>query len=365
VSTRRQQPTRDGIDPHGLVAAVEDWSEWLRIRNYSPRTVEGYRSNLHAFITWAGERGIERPTEVTQPVLERYQRALFYRRKADGTPLGVRAQTGHLVAVRGLFRWLARQRRILFDPAAALELPRHRRLLPRGVLDVEEVEQVLAQPDLTTPEGLRDRSLMETLYSTAMRGQEAAGLSLFDVYFGRGTVHIRAGKGARERMVPIGNRALGWIDRYLLDARGDLAVTDTEQALFLANRGGRFTPKAMSRLVRPHVDAAGITKPGACHLFRHTAATLMLEGGAELRYVQELLGHADISTTTIYTRVSIRQLKAVHTACHPGADQSRRSPSVDRTGDDELAAHLEAWLAAELTDEIDTINPDHADNDET
>jgi integrase/recombinase XerD len=123
--------------------------------------------------------------------------------------------------------------------------------------------------------------------------------------------------------------------------------------LFVTNRGRPFTAKRLGNIVRPYVDAAGITKPGACHLFRHTAATLMLEGGADLRYVQELLGHADVSTTQIYTRVSIRQLKAVHTACHPGAtNASHRSPSIDRTGDGALAAELEHWLATELAEEL-------------
>ncbi|MGH3368931.1 MAG: site-specific tyrosine recombinase XerC [Nocardioidaceae bacterium] len=350
-------------DAHGLAALVGEFCEWPAIRNYSPRTIGHYRSCLDAFTTWAAERGVTAPGGVSLPVLEGYQRALFYRRKPDGSPLSTRAQAGHLVAVRALFRWAARHRRIAFDPAAALELPRMRRLLPRGVLDVAEVETVLAQPDVSTPEGVRDRAIMETLYSTAMRGQEAAGLALTDVDFGRGTVFIRAGKGARERVVPIADRALGWVDRYVLEARPQLVVPPDRHTLFLTTRGQTFTTKRLGNLVRPYVDAAGITKPGACHLFRHTAATLMLEGGADLRYVQELLGHADISTTTIYTRVSIRQLKAVHTACHPGAKTAGRSPSLDRDGDDAIAAHLDAWLADELATELEDLDPDPSDHD--
>ena len=159
------------------------------------------------------------------PVLESYQRALFYRRKPDGSPLTVRAQVGHLIALRAMFRWLAKQRRILYDPASALELPRTRRLLPRGVLTVTEVEQVLAAPDLASTDRLRDRAIIETLYSTAIRAQEAAGLSVFDLEVARGTLHVRAGKGQRERMVPIGDRAIGWVDRHLVDARPPLATS--------------------------------------------------------------------------------------------------------------------------------------------
>lgn len=343
-------------DPHGLGALVAEFCEWLAIRNYSPRTIEHYAACLTAFTTWAAERGVTRPGEVSLPVLERYQRALFQRRKPDGAPLTPRAQAGHLVAVRALFRWAARHRRIAFDPAAAIELPRLRRLRPRGVLDAAEVEAVLAQPDVTTLEGMRDRAIMETLYSTAIRGQEAAGLGIFDLDYSRGTVLIRAGKGGTERVVPIADRALGWVDRYLTETRPALAVPaqDDRQVLFLTTRGQPYTTKRLGNLVRPYIDAAGVTKPGACHLFRHTAATLMLEGGADLRYVQELLGHADISTTTIYTRVSIRQLKAVHTATHPGA--TTRSPALDRDGDDEIAAHLDAWLIEELATETDTLH---------
>lgn len=134
--------------------------------------------------------------------------------------------------------------------------------------------------------------------------------------------------------------------------------------LFLSNRGRRFTSKRLGALTRAHLDAAGVDKPGACHLFRHTAATLMLEGGADLRYVQELLGHADISTTTIYTRVSIRQLEAVHAACHPGARSTSRSPSLDRDGDGAIAAHLETWLSEELAAELDALDDETVDDDE-
>lgn len=281
----RYRPPAEEVDPAGLLAAVGQFCEWLAIRNYSPRTITGYESHLLAFVAWAAERGVTRPTEVTLPMLEHYQRALFYRRRPNGQPLSVRAQVGHLVALRAMFRWLAKQRRILYDPASALELPRTRRLLPRGVLSVEEVETVLAGCDIATLDGLRDRAIMETLYSTAIRAQEAAGLSVFDLDVARGTVHVRAGKGQRERMVPIGDRAIGWVDRYLTDVRPQLATSVDDHALFVTGRGRRFTAKRLSHLVRPYVDAAGITKPGACHLFRHTAATLMLEGGADLRYV--------------------------------------------------------------------------------
>jgi integrase/recombinase XerD len=354
--------TDERAEPSALEALVIEFVEWLHVRAYATRTVEHYQSCLRIFTAWAAERGVTDPATVSAPVLESYQRALSHRRKPDGSPLSARAQASHLVAVRALFRWAARHRRVAFDPAAALELPRTRRPLPRGVLDEAEVEAVLAQPDVATVEGVRDRAVLETLYSTAIRAAEAAGLSLTDVDFSRGTLWVRAAKGGAERVVPIADRALGWLDRYLLDARPELAVAPDDGTLFLSNRGHRFTSKRLATLARAHLDAAGITKPGACHLFRHTAATLMLEGGADLRYIQELLGHADISTTTIYTRVSIRQLKAVHTATHPGA--ASRPPALDRDGDDEIAAHLDAWLNEELAGELHDLHDETADHDD-
>ena len=221
----RYRPSADQVDPASLLAPFGQFCKWLAVRNCSPRTITGYESQLLAFGAWVGERAVHRPPEVTLPVLESYQRALFYRRKPDGSPLTVRAQVGHLIALRAMFRWLAKQRRILYDPASALELPRTRRLLPRGVLTVTEVEQVLAAPDLASTDRLRDRAIIETLYSTAIRAQEAAGLSVFDLEVARGTLHVRAGKGQRERMVPIGDRAIGWVDRHLVDARPPLATS--------------------------------------------------------------------------------------------------------------------------------------------
>ena len=163
--------TTENVEESGLERLLEEFVEWLHVRAYATRTIEHYQSCLRIFTAWAAERGVTDPAGVSLPVLESYQRALFYRRKPNGAPLSVRAQTGHLVAVRALFRWAARHRRVAFDPAAALELPRSRRPLPRGVLDETEVEAVLAQPDVSAVEGVRDRAVLETLYSTAMRAR--------------------------------------------------------------------------------------------------------------------------------------------------------------------------------------------------
>ena len=165
--------------------------------------------------------------------------------------------------------------------------------------------------------GLRDRTLPEVFYSTGMRRMELAQLKLYDLDIERGTVMVRQGKGKKDRMIPIGERALAWVGKYLADARPKLVQEPDDGTLFLTNLSAAFTPNRLTQLVRDYVDKAELGKTGACHLFRHTMATLMLENGADIRFIQEMLGHAELSTTQIYTQVSIRKLKEIHTATHP------------------------------------------------
>ena len=313
-----------GSEPGSLRAWAANFLEAQRVRNFSDRTIHHRAYHLEVFITWAEARDVKRPTEVTRPILERYLRHLYHRRQENGRALSVTAQLGAIGAVRAYFRWLNKQNVLLWNPASDLELPRVERRLPKGVLTIEEAEKILAQPDVRVPMGLRDRAMLEVLYSTGMRRAELAGLELFDIDAERGTILIRLGKGRKDRMIPIGERALAWIDRYVSDVRPALVVSSAEKALFLTSAGEAFIPESLTNLVSRHVEASGIGKKGACHLFRHTAATLMLEGGADIRYIQELLGHASVKTTQIYTQVSIRKLKQVHAETHPGARLKRR-----------------------------------------
>ncbi len=353
---KRKPPVGDPSDPQGMAARSAEYLEWMRTKNYSERTVENRAVYLAFFLQWAEDRGVMRPVEVTRPVLERYQRHLYHLRKPNGRPLSFRSQYSRLVPVRAFFKWLARQNHLLYNPASELELPRLEHRLPRHVLTASEAEAVLAQPDLDDAFGVRDRALLETLYSTGMRRMELAGLSLYDLDPERGTLMIRQGKGKKDRMVPIGERALAWIEKYLADVRPGLVVEPDQGALFLTAEGQAFTPNRLTQLVREYVVAAAIGKSGACHLFRHTMATLMLEGGADIRFIQQMLGHAKLETTQIYTQVSIRKLKEIHTATHPGArldrSASRAAPALD-SDDDSAAARTELLtaLAAEADEE--------------
>lgn len=310
----------DPDDPDGFANLVEGFCEWMAVRGYSRTTIERYHVSLALFADWAVARGVEQPREVTRPVVEAYQRALFHFRQVNGKPLTFRSQTARLVALRQFYRWLARSHRVLINPTAELELPRVPRWQPRRAMTIAEVEDVLAQPDLNGPDGLRDRAVLEVFYSTGIRASELAALTVFDLDIASGSLAVNAGKGGRSRVVPIAERAVGWCEKYLLDSRPQLAVPpDDGDRLFVNNRGTALSAKRLTAIARKHLDSAGVTKPGACHLFRHTAATLMLEGGADIRFIQQLLGHAELTTTQLYTHVSIAALKAVHERTHPGA----------------------------------------------
>ena len=351
----------DPTDPDGLPAYLTRYLLWLGQQNYSERTVGNRDHYLRSFIAWCDTRGLSRPNQITKPILERYQRHLYLYRKKTGEPLSFRSQHAHLVPVRAWFKWLARRNYILYNPASELELPRLERRLPKHVLTQSEAETVLSQPDVIEPLGCRDRAILETLYSTGMRRMELIGLSLYDLDIERGTVMIRQGKGKKDRMVPIGDRALAWIDKYVTDVRSELVAGHDEGVLFLTNLNEPFTPNRLTQLVRGYVNHANIGKSGACHLFRHTMATLMLEHGADIRFIQEMLGHVKLDTTQIYTQVSIRKLKAIHTATHPGAALARtssQSADSDSLSDGELVVELHQMLADEADDESELGLPD-------
>jgi integrase/recombinase XerD len=318
--TRRfTNPVGNPSDARGLYAAMRRYLEYLAVRGYTDQGRYSAERYIRDFIGWADARSVTHPQHVTHSVLERYQRALHYYRKKNGAPLSIASQRAKLVPLRGLFKWLTRSGELSANPASELELPRRIRRLPAFVLSAGEAERVLAGADTGSAIGLRDRAMMEVLYSTGMRRMELARLSLSDIDFEREVVLIRLGKGNKDRMIPIGKRALHWVRQYLDRARPALAWNAQEPALFLGQYGESLSPTWLSTTVAQYVEKAQVGKHGGCHLFRHTMATLMLEGGADIRFIQAMLGHAELSTTQIYTQVAIRQLQAIHAATHPGA----------------------------------------------
>jgi integrase/recombinase XerD len=316
---RLQTVPGDPSDPAGFPRTVAAFETWMGVRGYTTSTIESRRRSIVFFVAWLAERNITRPVEVTRAMVERYQRHLFQLRKQNGQPLTLRSQAGRLMPLRALFKWAAKEHVVAVNPAAELELPRTEQRLPKPALTIAEAEQVLAVPDLLSPVGLRDRAMLEVLYSTGMRRAELAGLHLHDIDTERRTVLIRQGKGRKDRMIPIGQRALDWIDRYTTTARPQWVPVPDSGVLFLTVDGTPVSLHRLTTLMKSYVTASGVGKEGSCHLFRHTTATLMLEGGADIRHVQQMLGHVNIATTQIYAQVTIHHLQAIHSATHPAA----------------------------------------------
>jgi len=308
--------------------------EWMAVRNYSNRTIEDRGTDVLTFIEWSEQRGVYRPGEVTKPVVERYQKHLYHYRKANGRPLSFRSQRGRLGSVQAYFKYLSRENLILYNPASELILPRSQNQLPRYVLSISEVEKILSQPNVQDVYGLRDRAILEVFYSTGLRRKELLNLSIYDMDMERGTLFVSQGKGKKDRVVPLGERAILWVEKYLAESRTKMAMEPDDGTLFLASHGAGLTLNRLTRLVRGYIDAAEVKKPGSCHLFRHTMATLMLENGADIRYIQQMLGHADISTTQIYTHISIQKLQEIHRATHPARfGRKERAKEADRSAE--------------------------------
>ena len=323
---RGRRERSDTVLPEPLAGMIREHTASLEAAYYSPSTVRSRRRYLQHFAAWCGVRDLSDPKDLTLPILERYRQTLYQARKADGQPRGIGAQIQALLAVKQFLRWATRMRLIPVDIGAALELPRRPQHLPRGVLSESEVERVLAGPELRDPMGLRDRAILETLYSTGVRRAELLALQLRDVDAERGVVFVHEGKGKKDRVVPFGERALEWIQRYLTEVRPRHVLAIDRGQLFLTRRGRPLRSNRLTELVHRYIADAKLGKAGSCHLFRHTMATLMLEHGADVRYLQAMLGHAQLTTTELYTRVSIAQLKAVHQRTHP-AHRTREQPA--------------------------------------
>lgn len=313
----------DPTDPQGMNRLLVAYFEALLIRNYSPETIQKHRLQLNDFIVWCEDRDITRPSQVSRQVVQNYQRHLMRQIDKRGKPYSFRNQYSRVCSIRCWFKWLLKNEHVPYNPAADLDLPRLGQRLPKHVLTQNESEAILSQPDVRDAVGLRDRAILETFYSTGMRRMELCRLQVHDLDHERGVVTIRQGKGKKDRTIPIGKRALGWIEKYLTEVRPDFLVNLSEGALFLTTYGNEFSGSSMSKLVRDYVDLAAIGKTGSCHLFRHTMATLMLEGGADVRYIQAMLGHSNLETTQVYTRVSIRKLQQVHTDTHPAKNNRK------------------------------------------
>jgi len=292
--------------PQTLLEALQSFLDTLVVeRGLSSNTVKAYRRDLTEHLRFLTTHGIQALSKVEESHLLLY---LGYLRRLQSAPATVMRK---LSAVRTFYRNLVREEAIPADPTANLPAPRLLRRLP-GVLSVEETRSLIEQPDVATPRGLRDRAMLELLYATGLRVSELVGLSRGDLNFELGFVRC-IGKGSKERIVPVGRPALEAVRAYLDSRR------EANPALFLGNKGRPLTRVAFWRIIRRYARQAGLRTPISPHTLRHSFATHMLDGGADLRSIQEMLGHATIATTQIYTHVSADRLREVYHAYHPRA----------------------------------------------
>jgi integrase/recombinase XerD len=304
--------------PDALRLPLEEYLLAMAARGQATLTVELKRVHLARFLHWAqNDGGIAAIDQITAPLLERFRQSVFQSRKRDGRPLGLSTQHQRLVPLRSFCRWLTKFRYLVADPATDFELPRVPMPLPAHVPTPLQVERLIGTCDTGTRSGLRDRAALELFYSSGLRRQELAGLSLLDLDLDLGVVFVRFGKGGKSRYVPVGRRAAYWVRRYLQEVRPFLRPSEATETVFLGDSGQPYVRHRLSDLVRRRLTRAGLTQRGACHLLRHAMATHMLHNGADVRHLQAILGHADLGTTARYTQVSIRDLQRVHARTHP------------------------------------------------
>ena len=291
------------------LAAIDSFIDALWIEDgLAANSLAAYRRDLTLYVHWLADAAQLSLDVSTEALLREYAVARHAGSKASST-------NRRLTVFKRYFRWALREQRLVADPTLKLLAARQPLRVPR-VLSEAQVETLLASPDTDTPLGLRDRTMLELMYASGLRVSELVDLKTVHMSLTEGALHV-TGKGAKERLVPFGEEAHLWLKRYLDDARSTILKGQASDALFVTARGGAMTRQMFWKLIKAHALKGGVTVPLSPHTLRHAFATHLLNHGADLRAVQMLLGHADISTTTIYTHVARERLKQLHAAHHP------------------------------------------------
>jgi integrase/recombinase XerD len=291
---------------------LQDFLNYLSVeRGLAPNTLESYGRDLRQFLVFLQEKKGLQVVEVTQAVVIGYLLHLQAKGRATAT------LSRSLAAIKSFYHFLAREQVIPKDPTVNLDAPKQEKRLPR-VLSVEEVVKLLEQPDLKSPSGIRDRTMLEVLYATGLRVSELVSLKIENVNLEEGYLRC-LGKGSKERIIPLGSVATKYVTFYLDHARKFLASNPREEILFLNHHGNGLTRQGFWKIIKKYADQLGIANSITPHTLRHSFATHLLENGADLRSVQEMLGHADISTTQIYTHLTRNKLKEIYEKTHPRA----------------------------------------------
>lgn len=302
-----------------LGECAEFYFEDCKALGESNATLRSKSVLLTKFIEWAMTQDINKLEDLDLLVLEAYRRHLNQYRKRNGEPLDISTQCARLMTVTKFIKVMDYYDAIDGDFAKKFRLPRIPRRLPKDIPSVEDIERVLDQALIMGRLGLRNRAIIEVFYATGIRRIELVNLNVRDIDFQRQILTVREGKNKDDRNVPIARRALDWIENYLKEMRPRLANLSSGDALFLTEAGNRMQPHKVTDMVTRCINRSGIDKSGSCHLLRHATATEMLRNGADIREVQEMLGHSDISSTQIYAHVTINDLNRVYYETHPAA----------------------------------------------
>jgi len=295
----------------------KEYIKSLKVRNFADRTIKEQQRKLGKFFIFLQNLGVERVEQINRGILLDYQTDLFHTINSHGRPNSVCSQNSMLSAVKGFTRFLKQRDYIISDPACDIPYGKTPKTLPRGILTRSEARRIINAPDTSCSIGYRDKTIMEVLYTTGIRKDELNNLTLNDVDYNDGFLRIICGKGRKDRMVPLGRISCRYLENYIKSVRPDLIKDPYNNHLFLTFRGNRFSKNVVWELVKKYAKKAKIKKNVSPHTFRHTCATAMLRNKADIRAVQELLGHESLNSTQIYTRVTINDLKAVHARCHP------------------------------------------------
>lgn len=293
------------------------FAEDLRTQRRSEATIRSQLVTVRQFLRFLGERGLAEPHQIQRADVQAYRVSLERQLSTRGKPLTLGAKNGKVSVVRSFLKFLRRSQVLMTNPARGLRCPKPpRRLLPELPTE-EQVLQLLETPDVSTPLGLRDRAILELFYSSGLRNSELRLLEVGDVDFGRLLVRVNEGKGGHARMVPVGEAAATWVENYLVQARAFLLGQEEHNVLFVSFRGRPLKTNRLGELVVRVGEAAGLPMHVTPHVLRHCCATHMLHNGVKFRHLQEFLGHASPSSTQIYTRVEITDLKEAHQTYHP------------------------------------------------
>ncbi len=304
---------------------LERYRSYLELKNFSPRTIVTQFAALKLLVQFLEETDQPDIIRVTTATLHDFQRWHFYEPTHRGAARGIAYQNRVLSSIKSLFKFLHEESLIARDPAAPLEHAREPQTLPRNILTIPEARRIIEAPNTQSILGYRDRTILETLYATGIRKNELMNLTLADVNLEEELLRINGGKGAKDRVVPLTAVACSFLESYIKGIRAKLLGAKTSKRLFLSLRGLPIARNTLGSVVEKYARLARVKKHVTCHLWRHTCATHLLQRKANLRHVQEILGHRSLATTERYLHLTITELKEAHRKHHPRETESRKS----------------------------------------